>query len=316
MSEAGVHGDVLTRDELDALLASLADERDGGIDVGSGERQLVLRDARRAGRGRQTLYPALARAVEQWTTDQGRSLSAIYQQTISFNLTGWEEASLGDLADAIPPTDVVGVMETSPPRGLGFVWIGRPLLFSLMALSFGGSAATAAPLARRYTGIERRFYRRVADEMVHGLDAAWGPLVEARSRLLSVDQPARLYEEGHEKVILASIDVKGLADFCRMRLALPPAPFHSLVASQVRVEPGRRDDVAAAVLEMPVQLRVEAGSTQLTLRELSALQVGQTIAIDTEEPGALLVRVEGRPKFHAVRGSVGSRLAVQVTDRV
>jgi len=318
VSEAGFHGDVLSREELDALLASLADARDlqegGEGGVLPGRREIRGGPADRA---RHTLYPFLARAVAQWAEVQARSLSAVFQTTISLSLSRWEELTLGDLADTIPSADVVAMMETGPPRGLGFLWLGRPLFFSLLALSFGArTPKAAAPVARSYTGIERRFYRRVADEMVARLNDSWVELMEARSRVLSVEGPERLYEESHERVMLATVDVHGLADFGRLRLALPPAPFQPLAHTTARVEPSRRADVELAVREMPVSVRVEGGATELTLRDLSNLEVGRILPLDSETPGELLVRVEGRPKFRAVRGAVGSRLAVQVTDRV
>lgn len=317
MSDGALQGDVLSRDELDALLATLADEREADdADARSGV--LSRREsAQPGGRPRGGLYPALARAVAQWATDQGRRLSSIYQTTIEFHLSQWEETTLGELAETIPPADMMAVLELGPPRGIGFLWLGRPLLFSLMTLSFGArTPKAAAPVARAYTRIERRFYRHQAESLVGSIDEAWADLVPARTRVLTVDGLERLYEDAHDRVLLATFEVRGLAEFGRLRLALPPAAFAPLAGNAGRVVPANQEEVTDAVLDTVVSLRVEAGGIDLSLSGLAALKVGEVLPIEAEREGSLIVHVEGRPKFRGQRGSVGGRLAIQITERI
>jgi flagellar motor switch protein FliM len=54
----------------------------------------------------------------------------------------------------------------------------------------------------------------------------------------------------------------------------------------------------------------DAGGTGLNL------QAGSVVPIDAASDGSLLVRVAGRPKFRAIRGALGQRLAVQLTERI
>ena len=60
----------------------------------------------------------------------------------------------------------------------------------------------------------------------------------------------------------------------------------------------------------------EAGTADVTLAQLSRLQVGDVLDLDASEAGLLTVRVEGRPKFSAVRGAVGGRAALQIVNHV
>lgn len=317
MSEAGFQDEILSREELDALLASLAEDR-AEKEIAERAAAPPLKAARGSGRGRQALYPTLARALDQWALELGHRLSAIHQVTIQCQLAGWQQVKMGDLAETLAPHDVVAAFEVAPPRGVGFVLIGRPVLFSLLTLALGGRGVGKAPAppVRPYTRIERRFYAALAGEMVSQLEECWSELVDARTRLIGIDEPERLLEESHASAILATVEVSGLGDFARVRVAIPPEPFHKLQVSQMRFEPSRRDDVVKAVLGMPVELRVEAGEAQLSLSELSSLRVGATIPLDPAAANGLLVRVEGEPKFLATRGAVGRRLAVQVTKRL
>ncbi len=310
MSEGAVRGDVLSRDELDALLATLADERSekDGERAGAG---------REGGRARASAPTALGRHLEHWAHEQARRLSSVHQTTVQFPLSRWETMSSGELAEAIPPSDLLTVVEFSPNNAVGYLWLGRPLLFSMMALSYGApSVKAAAPVARPYTRIEKRYYRHFSSELLSTLDAAWQDLVELRSRVLTVDGLDRLYEDAHDPMLVATFEVEGLSDFGRMRLALPAGPFESLAGSPARVAPTRRCELEDAVLDTAVSLRVEAGGLDLTLRALAGLEVGQVLPLDTERDGEFVVRIEGRPKFRGLRGAVGNRLAIQITERL
>lgn len=310
MSDGGLQGDVLSRDELDALLATLADERHAQDEARSGHAS-----PREGSRGR--AYPALGRAVELWASEQARRLSSIYQTTIEFPLSRWEALTLGELAEVIPPSDVLSVLELSSPRGIGYLWLGRPLLFSLMALSYGaGSAKTAAPAGRPYTRIEKRFYRHQSSELLATLDGSWSDLVATETSVLTVEGLDRLYEDAHGTVMVATFEIRGLSEFGRMRLALPPGPFEALAGNATRAEPGNREELEDVVLGTEVSLRVEAGGADVSLRELAALEVGQVLPLQAERAGDFLVKVEGRPKFRGQRGSVGGRLAIQITERL
>jgi flagellar motor switch protein FliM len=63
---------------------------------------------------------------------------------------------------------------------------------------------------------------------------------------------------------------------------------------------------------MPVAVRVEAGHAEVPLQQVAALQVGDVIPLERSDSRGLLVRVEEEPKYVAVRGAVGARLAVQL----
>jgi flagellar motor switch protein FliM len=313
-----LQGQVLTREELDALLASLAEEsreREAAERPSGPFRRDVKRSVGRSG----SALPALGRVLEQWAVDRGRSLSTTYQTPITCVLASWESVTQGELAETVLPEDRIAVFELGPPRSHGFLLPSRALLFAQLCLAFGSRPAGARAPAptREYTRIEKRFLRFLCEQTLASLQDVWQDVVPARAQLVAVDEPQRLLDDAHETVLLASFELEGLAEFARLRLALPMAPFQRLqTAPKVVSAAPQRSDLAPAVLDTAVQLRVEVGSAELRLSELGRLQVGSVIPITPADDDALIVRVEGRPKFRAIRGTVGRRLAVQLTGRV
>jgi flagellar motor switch protein FliM len=242
----------------------------------------------------------------------------VYQFRIEYRIVGWQEMPLGEAADRLVDSDRIVLFEVEPHADLGFVWLSRPLLFALLGLIFGarpGRPRCAIP-ERPYTRIEERVYQRLAQETLDRLGDCFEGLTDMRSRVLSFDAPARLRADAHDRVVVGTLDVQGLGDICRMRFGLPRAPFEALRAPIRAVQPGRRAALAHAVTEMPMKLRVELGSAEMSLSELAALREGSVIPVDAAVDGSLLVRIGGRPKFRAIRGTVGQKLAVQLTGRL
>ncbi len=316
MSEPQARTPILTREELDALLASLAEEAGDGAGEG---RPFFPALAASSDQESVEAYTALQRALEQFALEQTRHYSNIYQARIEFVVLGWQLSSLARVSETLLDSDRIALIDFQPSGARGFVWLGRPLLFALLSLVFGAQpGAFRFPCPQRpYTGIERRIFRRSVEEMLAQLNACWAEISETRAEVVAVQSASVLRERGEaEDLLLASLEVRGLGDICRLRLGLPAAAFRALHQAQPSLAPGDPPAVECAVKEMPIELRVEVGSVELSLSQLADLQAGSVVPIEAAADGSLLVRVEGRPKFRGIRGTLGSRVAVQLTERI
>ncbi len=331
MTQTEEGSQILSREELDALLALLG-EGEVEEDASSIADPLTLS---RSGeltalqRGNIALY----RIIERFGDDYGRMLSSVHQVRIRFGLKGWEEMSITDLTDLVLPTDraVSIAFDAIPERG--FILLSRPLLFNLLELSFGAQPdAMMSEMPRRpYTGVEELLIRRLAEDALEHLRNIWERTIPGEVTIAGLEPPSRLANEGPDRLLLATLEVEGLAEFSRLRLAIPFSLIEAagqsaqqsaqdpVPANEVQEEPMPSEDLGNTegdVLNTPVRLRVVAGTTNLNLSSLAELQVGDVIPLDNANLGELMVRIEGHPKFRAVRGTVGKRLAVQVTERL
>lgn len=315
MSDAAAPGEVLSREELDALLASLAEERSEQERREAGS---PFAKAKRA-RPRKPALPALLRAFEWFALQQGRTLSSTYQTKVVISILGWDESTLHELADLLLPSDRVAAFEVGDGGHVGHLLIARPLVFTWLELAFGSKAGSPrlAPPRRPYTRIEERFLRRLSAEVLSVLERALKELVSGSLRLVGLEDAERLRERPATPVLLASLDLTGLGEVCRLRFALPIAAFADLVpASQPAMSGDEISRVARTVLEVPVTLRAEVGTAELTLARLAGLRPGEVIPIERSDGAELVLRVDGPAKFRAMRGAIGRRLAVQVTERL
>jgi flagellar motor switch protein FliM len=308
VSQPALEADILTREELDALLESLAADRQAQ----AGD---AWRPGARPGKGED--LPALRRALDRFASEETKRRSSTHQSRIVFELLGFEPLAGEDFAALLFAEDLLAEFRIEPSGETGFLFAGRPLFFAFLSLAFGARPARAVcPLpARRYTRIEESVYAGLAQDWLAQITRVWPRESPCELRLRGVVPAARLREHERRPFVVATFDVAGFDDVLRLRLALPARAVESLERPAGTLDSGHtRQRIEAVLREMPVSLVVELGRVQLALSELASLHVGQILPVELADPKGLVVRVDGRPKFRAIRGSVDRRLAVQVTD--
>ncbi len=314
MSREGAQGELLTREELDALLVE-ARAGAAGADSSARLAEPFRRSAEPADEP-PPKAPRLRQVLEEVGIGWGKRLASRHQRRIACSLMAWEEVETRAFVETLPPGDRLVGFEAQPSAASGFVLVARPLAFSLLSLEFGGRRPSGHPLPTRdYTRIERRFLRRVATEFLAGIEPRWRAWSPLELRVGGVHAPAEVPARSPGTLLLASFDVTGLGPVGRLRIGLPEAPLRLAAPSASETRAPARE-IERSLRDLELTLRVELGSTELSLAELGALQPGDLIEIRRAVPDGFLVHIEGRPKFRAVKGTVGERLAVQVQERL
>jgi flagellar motor switch protein FliM len=67
-------------------------------------------------------------------------------------------------------------------------------------------------------------------------------------------------------------------------------------------------------MESPLELSVEMGNANITLRELLELAPGDTIMLDKSCSSELQIKIEGTPKYLGVPGLRHGNRAIQITE--
>lgn len=307
--------EILSREELDAILAELVDGRRVNPTPGHPEGPF-RRERSRAAPPPETggrLQDGVAGMTSLWA----KRLGSRHQRRIECASIGWEEVDVGEVAETLLPSDRVVLLEFSPGGREGFVFVGRPLVFALLTLAFGGRrVADVSVPVRGYTGIERRFLAGVARELAALLEAQWRSENGIRVKAGAVVGGAELVDLAVPQLAVASVEVRGLGPVGRLRVGLPSDLLDPAAGPARRPAASARADLGGDVRSLAVVVRAELGATEITLAQLGALRPGDVLRLRPSASEGLLLRVEGRPKLRGVRGSVGGRLAVQVTERL
>ena len=304
MSQPVADPDVLSREELDSLLAEMP-------------RLLAARVERAEGTAASGVDFELERANEAFGAEWARSLSNRHERVIGCSMIGQRAVELRELAELMLPTDVVGTFQIAPKGATGMLLLSRPFFFQMLCVLFGSGANVKPirPPTRDYTRIERRFYARIVREMLGRLEEQWQALAPVTLAWSGIQGRAAVAEAGAREALLATFDVKGFGDACRLRLAVPPEAFGR--AGAVAARPAKTAASAGvSLLEVPIRLRAQVGTAELPLGEVGRLRVGQSIALDVPADGSLTVRIGEREKFRGIAGTRGAKRAVKLQERI
>ena len=305
MKSNGAEEAVLSREELDALLEEIPKvvaERDADID--SHRPRYAEMD--------------LQRANEDFAFEQGLALSNQYQRVIGFSLIGHREIDMSELAELMLPTDLVAAYQILPKGLEGYLLMSRPFFFQMLSMSFGSGPTIkpTRPPTREYSRIERRFYARSATEMLAHIERAWNKIAATQLSFEGLISRASVADSLGGFAVLATFDVKGFSEACRVRIAIPASAFGAKEAVAANASPGLGNSLGVSVMEVPIRLRAQVGTAELSLAEVGRLEPGSVIPLEVPSDGALTVRIGSQDKFRAIAGTQGGKRAVQLGDRV
>lgn len=304
MTSAGPDAEILSRAELDALLAEMP-----GL--------LAERSAQSEGTGSRDSDLELERANEAFGLEYARTISNRHERVVQFVLMGQRPIDSSELAELMLPTDLVGSFQIAPKGLQGALLLSRPFFFSMLCTLFGAGASIKPirPPTREYTRIERRFYVRIVKEMLGKLEEQWQSLAPVSLVFGGLVGRTAIGEGEMRPSMLATFDVKGFGETCRVRLLVPSEAFRRAGAVAPKVaKPIVSGGVS--VLDVPIRLRAQVGTAQLSLAEVGRLQVGQSIPLEVPTDGTLVVRIGDREKFRGIAGTRGAKRAVQLQERI
>lgn len=296
---------ILSREELDALIEEMPQLLDS-------ESQDPVHPWPRS------VDLGLRRANESFATEQAQTLSNRHQRVISIQLIGHREIELPELAEIMLPTDLVAGFRVMPKGLEGYLLLSRPLFFQLLSMSFGAGPTIkpTRPPVREYSRIERRFYARATREMLVLIQSAWSSLTPVELEYLGLSGRASVSECEPVSVVLATFEVKGFGEACRIRLAAPAECFSKSLALPEGTRDRAKRGPGLSLETVPIEVHAEVGSAVMSLAEIGQLKEGDLVPLDTPSDGSLTIRIGDQVKFRAIAGTQGSRIAVQLSERL
>ncbi len=295
-----VDENLLSREELDAIL--------GNHEVG--------KDTERR-RGDGWRRQPMARCLIAFAAAQSRIVSTLHQRPIDFTLLRMGSQPVADQLAAMTPEDRAFAVDFGKQLGRGCLGFSRSLAFGWLSMGLGAPSALPVIVPERsYTPIETRYLQRVANELLQELARALAPGFPIEPTLGEVLEPDYLAASIAPRLMAASFEVSGLGPPGRLRICLPLAWAEESTEAPQQRRVAWGGVTPAHLMDMSVELSAEIASAELSLERLARLRPGDLIPVQPGPDGTLLVRVQGKPRFRAVRGSAGGTAAIQITGRM
>lgn len=317
--------DVLTQEEIDALLTSVDTGSVAGEDAGAEEpadvRPYDLTSQDRIVRGR---LPTLELLGEKFARQLRTDLQDLLRYSVTVGAGGVQVVSYAELSSNLYVPTSITLTRMAPLVGHGLIAIDAKLVFRMVDQYFGGDGKNISIEGRDFTPTEKRIIGRVLEVVYRGLSEAWGEVIPISIETVTHEiNPALLNTfSSDEAMMVNTYHIELESGGGEIHVSVPYAslePYKHLLDTSGRPDDVDQDSswspgIQARLLSTEVPLHCAVAEKRIKLRDLLTLKVGDVIEVDMPENH--LVLAGEVPAFYAKLGESRGNLALEFRDNV
>ncbi len=337
---------VLSQSEVDALLAAVSDGEVGSSEPAGGggaastsnsgsnkaaakeEKVVVTYDLTSQDRIIRGRLPQLEVIYEKFMRSFRVSLSSALRKIASLTLASTDFLKFGEFINTLPMPTCMTVLRFATLRGSALFVIESKLAYALVDSFFGGADRPYTKIeGKDFTQIELSIVKKVVDLAIHDLENAWSSVeaigcsfvrTEVNPQFVGIVPPT-------DVVIASTFDVELENANGTITIVIPYStiePIKQKLSTGFQVESDQTDKklwttiIKDQLLETDLNLKVDLGNTEIKLKDLMNLKIGDVIPLDQDSTGEFNVQVEGVNKFKGYYGIHHGTVAVQVTREI
>ena len=345
-------GDILSQEEIDALLASVgsaapappappppSSQAPSGAGAGiqgargergkpavGDERKVSIYDFRRPDRVSKDQMRVLQNLHEGFSRVLSTTLTSYLRTLIEVELVSVDQLTYNEFVMSVTNPSCIYIFQMEPLSGNAIFEINPSLVFFMIDRLFGGPGK-AMQYNRELTDIERSVMNKIVERLLQDLKEAWEYLGIFHPKIESYENNPQFVQiaPASETVILISFELRsrhssGLMSMCMPYMFLEPVMGNLSAENWISSSRGATADTRKIVERelsgTPVELKAILGRTALSLRQILGLQKGDTLVMEKSLNSDLVLAAGGKARFLCKPGQVHGRKCVQVTALV
>ncbi len=315
--------DLLSQDEIDALLHGVDEGAVDTEDEGSGDeaRQYDLSSQDRIIRGR---MPTLEMINERFSRYTRVSMFNLLRRSADVSIGGIQIMKFGEYIHSLYVPTSLNMVKVRPLRGTGLFILDAKLVFRLVDNYFGGEGRHAKIEGREFTPTELRIVRLVLDQVFLDLKEAWSPVYKVDFEYLGSEvNPALANIVSPSEVVIVNtfhVELEGGGGDLHVTM-----PYSMLEPIRDILDSGLKSDIDEAderwihamredVLDISVNVNCRVAEKKVKLGDVMELETGDVIPI--EMPEEHIVTANGIPVFSAELGAVNGHYGLKIRKPV
>ncbi len=309
---------ILSQEEIDNLLGFSASEV--RLDDHSGIRAII--DSAMVSYER---LPMLEIVFDRLVRLMTASLRNLTSDNVEVTLDRITSVRFGDYMNSIPLPAVLAVFKAEEWENFGMAMVDSNLIYSIIDVLLGGRRGSTSPRieGRPYTTIETNLVKRLVEVVLADAEQAFRPLspvtlridrLETNPRFAAISRPANA-----AILVRLRIDMEDRGG--NIELLLPYAtiePIRDVLLQMFMGEKFGRDPIweghlATEISRSQVAVQAVLYESELPLKQLMNLKVGDTLPLDMRSDAPIAVRCGSVTLTEGRMGRVGDRVAIRVT---
>ncbi|SEO81212.1 flagellar motor switch protein FliM [Propionispora vibrioides] len=323
-------GDVLSQTEIDDLLSALSTGVVSAEDIQTEQKQKKIKvyDFKRPDKFSKDQIRTLYMLHENFARLLNTYLSTHLRTLVHIDVASVDQLTYEEFIRSLPNPSVISVFQMRPLKGNVILDINPNIVFSIIERLFGGSGQ-APGKPRALTDIEEAITKRVISKALESFQEAWKQVVTIEPRLEVIETNPQFTQivPPNDMVVIVTLQTKigqteGLINICIPYLVLEPimskltTTFWVSSASTRQSLPEHINALQRKLERTFIPMIVELGGSTITVQELLGLTVGDVLQLDTKFEEDLLLRIGQREKFKCKPGLSGSKVAIQITEKL
>lgn len=331
--------EVLSQEEIDALLSAIASDGDSQTSLISGssdmapriaaeQRKVKIYDFKRPDKFSKDQIRTLQMMYENFARTTTTSLSALLRTMVHVHVATVDQLTYEEFIRSIPNPTTLAVINMDPLKGSAIFEIDPAITFTTIDRLFGGGG-DSAKISREMTDIEQSVMENIIVRILSNLREAWANVIDLRPRLGDIETNPQFAQivPPNDMVVLVTIETKvgpveGMMNFCIPYITIEP--IISKLSAQYwysSIRKGTTTENLNVIKDrldtVDIIVSAELGSVEILSNDLMQLCPGDTIILPTSKINSdMVIKVGEQPKFKCRPGIVGSRMAVQVTGKL
>lgn len=269
--------------------------------------------------------PMMEVVFDRFTRMLSTSLRNFTSDSVDVDIHSITSMRFGDYVNSIPMPAILSVFKAIEWENLALITFNGSLVYSLVDVLFGGRKSNH-PIrieGRPYTSIEQAVVRQAAELILMDLGGAFEPLspvtfqfdrTETNPRFATISHPS-------DTIILLQLRVDmeergGNIEVMFPLVTLEPIKdllSQSFMGEQFGKDTDWENHLGKEMYHTSVEIEAVLGSKRTNLREVSNLQIGDTLVLDKLPDDDIVLTCRGVEVLKGKVGCVGDDVAVVAT---
>lgn len=318
--------DILSQAEIDSLLSAL---QSGEVDAEAmreeeESRKIRNYDFRRPDKFSKDQLNTIEVIYENFCRLFATVLSGTLRNRVIAQVASVDQVTYEEFVRSIPNPTILNIFSLPPLEGKGILEINPIISFSIIDRLFGGPGLSTVK-GRPLTEIEKSVMERISEKILYLFKEAWSSLLDLEAMLETIEINPQFSQiiSPQEMVVIITIntqigEIEGFVNICIPCLMLEPISSKLNTkfwfTSSERSLPDEKVESLKNIVETTaVPVSAYVGKSDVTIRDIMGLQVGDVIPLDTNKNKDYEIYVGSRLKFYGRPGMLGNRLAVKIT---
>ena len=322
--------DILSQEEIDALLDVVDDEGDVALDTEEENlfpnRQITLYDFKRPNRVSKEQLRAFRGIHDKMARSISSQISSIMRSIVEIQLHSVDQMTYGEFLMSLPNPTSFNVFSMKPLEGNGVLEINPSIAFPMLDRILGGKGEPFEA-NREFSDIELSLFETILRVMMGTLREAWGPVTDLYPQIESKESSPNVVQivAQNEIVVMVVMEIiighsSGMMNICYPVIALEPIlpklASRDLMLNETSSKKSRNQELQVLLGGAHVNVEVNLGYAELSLQELLEIEVGDILRLDLPADDVVSVSVDGKERFIAQMGLRRFRKSVQITKMI